>query len=402
MPKQLLPLGRRGPLRALFVITSMPVGGAEVLLVNLVRRLDRARLLPEVCCLKKPGPLGEMLAKEMPVHSGLLASKWDVRVLPRLVRLLRAGKVDAVVTVGAGDKMFWGRLAGRLAGVPVVISALHSTGWPDSIGRLNRLLTPITDAFIAVAPSHGRFLIDREGLPRRKVAVVPNGVDVERFARLPGGDALRAALDVSPAAPLVGIVAALRPEKNHALFLRAAQAVLRRVPEARFLIVGDGPERVRLETLSRALELEHAVRFVGTRDDVPALLSLLDVFVLSSRNEANPVSILEAMAAGKPVVATDVGSVADTVRHGVTGYLVSAGDVEPMAGHVVELLQDPLWARQMGANARRTVVTHWSLERMVEGYQQLIEAIYTSKCAQTQQASTTADSPAQTEASDCR
>ena len=87
-----------------------------------------------------------------------------------------------MVTVGAGDKMFWGRLAARRVGVPVIVSALHSTGWPDGVGRLNRLLTPITDAFIAVAASHGRFLIERTGFPADKVAVIPNGVDTQRFA----------------------------------------------------------------------------------------------------------------------------------------------------------------------------------------------------------------------------
>ena len=104
------------PLRVLFLLTSMPVGGAETLLVNLVRRLDRQRFAPEIVCLKEPGPLGEMLAAEMPVHSSLLACKYDLRILPRLMKLMRRPQADAVVTVGAGDKMFWGRIAAHLAG----------------------------------------------------------------------------------------------------------------------------------------------------------------------------------------------------------------------------------------------------------------------------------------------
>ncbi len=150
-------------------MTSMPVGGAETLLVNLVRGIDRTRFAPEIVCLKEPGPLGEMLADEMPIHSNLLSGKYDLRILPRLCWLLSSRRIDALVTVGAGDKMFWGRLAARLAGVPVVISALHSTGWPDSIGRLNRLLTSWTDAFIGVADAHAKHLSEREGLPDRKV-----------------------------------------------------------------------------------------------------------------------------------------------------------------------------------------------------------------------------------------
>src|SRR5690606_7027487 len=146
-----IPLEDRGPLRVMFVITSMPVGGAETLLVNLMRRLDPARFLPELCCLKERGPLGEELAREFPVHSHLLNSKYDIHVWGRLTRLLRTGRIDAVVTVGAGDKMFWGRLAARRAKLPVILSAIHSTGWPDQINWLNRRLTRWTDAFIAVA-----------------------------------------------------------------------------------------------------------------------------------------------------------------------------------------------------------------------------------------------------------
>ncbi len=219
------PLADRGPLRVMFLNTSLVVGGAETLLVDLVRRLDRERFLPEIACLKTPGPLGEMLAREMPVHSGFLRSKFDARVLKRLTRLCIERRVDAVVTVGAGDKMFWGRLAAWRAGVPVVLSALHSTGWPDSIGRLNRWLTPLTDAFIGVAPAHGGYLIERERFPAAKVRVIPNGVDVERFAQRGERDSLRRSLGIEADAPVAAIVAALRPEKNHAMFLEAAAQV---------------------------------------------------------------------------------------------------------------------------------------------------------------------------------
>ncbi|MCA9215758.1 MAG: glycosyltransferase, partial [Planctomycetales bacterium] len=134
----------RGPLRVMFLLTSMPVGGAETLLRNLVRSMERTQFEPEICCLKGLGPIGEELAREFETHSHLLSHKLDLRVLPRLASLLKRRKIDAVITVGCGDKMFWGRIAAKLAHVPVVASALHSTGWPDGVGRLNRLLTPWT------------------------------------------------------------------------------------------------------------------------------------------------------------------------------------------------------------------------------------------------------------------
>ena len=182
--RKLIPLEDRGPLRVMFLITSMPVGGAETLLVNLVRGMSSERFWPSVCCLKSRGPLGDELADDVPVFHDLIRQKYDLRVLPRLTRLFRDRRVDAVVTVGAGDAMFWGRLAARRAGVPVVLSALHPTGRPDSIGRLNRarLMTRWTDGFIGADQAHERHLVDTERFPAEKVHVIPNGVDVEQWS----------------------------------------------------------------------------------------------------------------------------------------------------------------------------------------------------------------------------
>ncbi len=371
----------------MFVLTSMPVGGAETLLAELMRRLDRRRFLPELCCLKEFGPLGESLAAEIPAHTALLRHKYDVAVLWRLTRLLSRRRIDAVVTVGPGDKMFWGRLAAWLVGVPVICSAIHSTGLPDPVERSNRLLAPLTDAFIAVAAPHGRYLAEHEGCPAAKVRVIPNGVDVEKFHPRWPSRVLRQTLGLPPDAPVAGIVAALRPEKNHELFLRAAALVRQQLPEARFLLIGEGPRRADLEALAGQLSLGQSVQFLGARRDVPELLALLDVLVLTSHMEANPVSILEAMAAEKPVISTRVGSVSETVLDGTTGYLVAPGGADELAARMVELLADPQWAAVMGRAGREHVVAHWSIERTVAGYQDLLEGIYAAKSARRQGAS---------------
>jgi glycosyltransferase involved in cell wall biosynthesis len=385
--RKLIPIQDRGPLRVMFLITSMPVGGAEMLLVNLIRRLDRDHFLPSLCCLKSLGPLGEALADEIPTFHDLIGHKYDVRVVSRLAKLFRRQRIDAVVTVGAGDKMFWGRLAARRARVPVMLCALHSTGWPDAIGRLNRsrLLTHWTDAFIGVAAAHGRHLIEQERFPERKVRVIPNGVDTARFQPSPDSAAVRQTLGLKPNAPVAGIVAALRPEKNHELFLRAAARVRASFPAAQFLIVGDGPERVRLERLTTELGLGEAVHFLGTRADIPQLLSALDVFVLTSKIEANPVSILEAMAAGKPVIAPRVGSIGDSVIHGQTGFMTQPDDEQQVAARLGELFADPELALRLGRAGRAAVVARWSLQRMVEGYQQLVAEVYSGKCRPSRQ-----------------
>jgi glycosyltransferase involved in cell wall biosynthesis len=379
--KKLIHPADRGPLRVMFVITSMPVGGMETLLVNLIRRMDRVHFEPELCCLKEFGPLGEQLTDEVPAFTGLLANKYDIGVWGRLTELLKRRRIDAVVTVGTGgDKMFWGRLAAWRAGVPVILSALHSTGLPDRVERLNRLLAPITDGFIGVAEPHARYLAACEGCPENRVFVIPNGVNVERFKPIPPSSELRARLGLPEGAPVATIVAALRPEKNHELFLRAAAKVHAARPDAHFLVIGDGALKPQLEKLTAELRLGDSVHYLGTRSDIPELLALTDVFALSSHMEANPVSILEALACGKPVVATHVGSVPEVVIDRTTGYLVSPGDVHAMSERILELFGDRELAQRMGAAGRDLVVNQWSLERMVRGYEELITELYTKKC----------------------
>lgn len=369
------------PLRVLFMLTSMPVGGAETLLVNLMRSVDPHRLAPEVCCLKSRGPLGAALAREFPVHDEFLHNKLDWRVIGRLRKLMIERQIDAVVTVGAGDKMFWGRLAAYFARVPVIASALHSTGWPDGIGRLNRWLTPITDAFIAVADTHGQFLIDQERLPPEKVFVIPNGVDTSRFVPVfRGPSSARSIAGLPTEVPLCCIVAALRPEKNHERFLRIAARIRQQhAPTAEFVIVGDGPARAALETYSKSLNIDHAVHFLGSRRDVANVLAACNVFMLTSDNEASPVSIMEAMACGLPVIAPDVGSVSEIVAHGKTGFVIKKTAEGEFADRCGQLLNDLPGAASMGAAGIRRIHDVGSLERMVQGYERLLETQFAKK-----------------------
>lgn len=376
----LTPSNKRPPLRVMFLLTSMPIGGAESLLVNLVRHVDRDRMTPIVGCMKQKDILGEVLAKEIPVFDELINHKYDFAVAGRLKKLFIDNQIDAVITVGAGDKMFWGRIAARRARVPVVLSALHSTGWPDGVGRLNRALTRITDGFIAVARSHAKYQIEQEGFPESKVFLIPNGINTDRFVFNEQARASwRIEAGIPDDAPVVGIVAALRPEKNHTLFLQTAANVLKRVPSAQFVIAGDGEEREKLEQRAAELGITPSVHFLGSTQDVPGVLSMIDVFGLSSDNEASPVSILEALSCRRPVVATNVGSINETVLDGQTGFLVPAGETEPMADRWVELLNTPALREQLGRNGRKHVEANSSLAVMTEGYMSLIEDMFARK-----------------------
>lgn len=367
-----------GPLRVMFLHTSAPVGGAETLMLNLIRRLNRSHFAPELCCLKSLGAIGEILSQEIPAFERLLKTKkYDARVLARLTRLLWNRRIDAIISVGAGDKMFWGRLAAWLAGVPVVVCSIHSTGWPDRIGRLNRMLTPLTDMFVAVAESHGQFLVENEHFPANKVCVIPNGIDVAAFSPRSPDLALRRQLGIPPG-PTVGTVARLGPEKNHELFLEAASRTRQEFPNAQFVLVGDGPRKESLRQTAERLGIADGVHFLGLRSDVADVLALFDVFLLTSHIEANPVSVLEAMAMGLPIVSTRVGSVPEAVRPG-TGYLAEPGDAAGITAHVLALLQNPPLARAMGEAGRASVVNRWSVDQMVQQYESMIEEIYQRK-----------------------
>ncbi|MBI1247755.1 glycosyltransferase [bacterium] len=390
--RKITPIENRGPLRIMFLVTSMPVGGAETLLVNLIRCMDRNRFAPELCCMKDLGPLGEEMKQEVPTFQRMLSGKYDLRVVPRLTELFRMRQIDAIVTVGAGDKMFWGRLCAYLAGVPVIASAIHSTGWPDSINWLNRRLTSITDRFIGVAEPHGKHLVEVEGFPAEKVTVIPNGIDTYRFvANSATRQKVRAEWGIADDTVVAGIVAALRPEKDHALFLKAAARVVERLPRTHFVIVGDGPERTAIETLRDDLGLTDHVSLLGSRSDIPELLSGMDCFVLTSKNEASPVSILEAMSTSLPVVAPRVGSIPDAIDDGVNGLLVEASNLEQTAEAMIAVMQGSKLRAEMGSEARSKVLRYGSLDAMVGGYQDLISGVYRQK---TQKAAQVATKPA--------
>jgi glycosyltransferase involved in cell wall biosynthesis len=368
------------PLNLMFAITSMPVGGAETLLASLVNSFDRKRIAPQICCLKERGILGEELSRQIPVHCNLTRGKFDIAVLWRLQKLFRTERVDAVITVGAGDKMFWGRLAARLANVPVILSALHSTGWPDGVGRLNRWLTPLTDGFIAVARSHGEFLVEHENFPREKVFVIRNGIDTQRFAfSQKARDEWRSRLKLAKETPAVGIVAALRPEKNHRLFLDAARKTADAIPNAVFLIAGDGGLRQELEAYATKLGLVSQVHFVGNVSDTPGFLSALDLFALTSDNEASPVSIVEAMSCQRPVVATRVGSVPELVKDGETGFLTPTKDATAISRAWLAILGDPQLQANMGNSGRVFALNNASQSEMTGGYTRLLERKFTEK-----------------------
>lgn len=364
-----------------FLETSLRIGGSEHMVTQLVRGLDRARFQPFVCCLYEPGTLGEQLLKEgHTVYHNLAKNRADALLPLRLGRILKRERTDVLFIINQPITQFWGTWASLLAQVPVRITAIRSTGKVNRIRRrlwINRLTFPCITCVTALSETHKRYLVEKEGIDPRKMEIIANGVDLDRFTVGPKPEPLMASLGLPTGAPIVGIVAMLRPEKGYPVFLEAACDVLNAVPEAHFAIVGDGSERSRLEKLASDLGVSSQVHFLGARRDIPELLKAFDVTCLSSYPVVETLSnsVLEYMAAGKPVVATRVGSLPEVIVEGETGFLVEPGDAKALAERIVSLLCDSGLRRRMGDRARQRAESHYSLARMVKATERLFETL---------------------------
>jgi glycosyltransferase involved in cell wall biosynthesis len=341
-------------------------------------KLDRARFDPMVICLGRQGELFASLAASDVPSVALGRSKREAFLcLIDLVRNLREASPDVVVVRGYNAEVL-GRVAAVLAGVPRVIVWVHNCVDLQPRGLLRRIcdvaLNPVTDAYFGVARAQVSYLVRELRYPPDKVRIIHNGVEPSLFTGAVDGD-LKAQLGLHEHELVVGILAALRPEKDHETFLRAASLVSERNPSARFMIVGDGPRKTALETLAEELGIRDRVIFTGARDDVPAVLAIMDVFVLSSFTECFPMALLEAMASSRPAVCTAVGGVPELLHDGVTGYLVPPRDPTALAERLSSLLESGHQRHQFGVAARARVDAEFTLETSVQEAERQISEI---------------------------
>ncbi len=291
--------------------------------------------------------------------------------LYRFARFLRAEKIDIVQT-HYRDSNIAGIIAGKWAGVRAVVSTRRNQGyWHNGFERtLLRLLNPLVTAFLANSKDTREWLVRAEKVRKEKVHVIHNCID-DDFGISNNGAArehYRQELGASKDSPVIGIVANLRPVKAVDVFLRAAKIVGKQRPKAIFVIVGEGKLQGELERLASHLGIREKTVFLGRRLDVPGLLSAFDIGVLSSNTESFSNALVEYMAAGLPVVSTDVGGAREIVDDGRTGLLVPAGAPEIMAERISRLLSDPELRRTLGENARRHARTAFDENRILDQY----------------------------------
>ena len=363
----------------LFLQTRMGVGGAESVWKRLLKELDRQRFQPVLCCLYDRGEIGEELQTSgIPVYSNLAKNRWDPAVFPRLVQILRSHRIDILYTLDQPLTQFWGMLAALWNRKVLFVTSSHSTGSINRAGRrrwLNLVSARIARRVVALSRTHGTYL-EKNGIPASKIEIISNGVCLKKFAG-ENNAVDRAEFGIGPEDPVVGLVAMLRPEKAIEIFLDAAGRVLEKFPGVEFLIAGDGPEREKLERLAREKKITDRVRFLGLRPDIPRVVSLFDVAVLCSSPVVETLSMaaLEYMAAGKPVVATRVGSLPELIGEGREGYLVEPGDSAGMAARIVQLIADPRRAREMGRRGQQRVAEFYTADTMVKKTEMLFERL---------------------------
>jgi len=355
------------PQRLAYVIGELGKGGAEYQLYELLRGLDRGRFDPAVFVLSAGGYWSDRIRElGVPVHAIARRGSADVMRVVRLRRALRDFAPDVLHTVLWSANVY-GRLAAVGLGIPFVVTAERNViARPRWQIAVERGLDPLTDLYLVNSAAVTETLVAREGLPATKVRVIHNGIDL---GRLPAFEPARAAARARAGLPqdrrLVAQVGRLAPQKDYPTFLAAAAQVARAVPDVDFLVVGEGGLRGELEAMARALGIAERVHFLGLRHDVPVLLGGVEVLALTSLYEGLPNVVIEAMAAGAVVVATDVGGARELVVPGETGMLVPPRDPDAAAMAMVDLLWDEPRRLRLASAARRRIEASFSVDAMV-------------------------------------
>ena len=367
-----------GPLeerRVLFVTNRLENGGAELMLLALVQRLGEHQIAPFVLCLKDGGPLApQCRAGGVPVSEGLLHHKTDAVVIPRIQRIIAENKIDIVVVAhSGGDRMFWATLAARLTSTPVVVWS-HWFPLPGQhhFERANRALYRFVDTYVAIGQRHRTALIRNEHVPAGRITVIPNAIPLDRFlgdhSRVEARKKLR--LDDNHVA--IAIIANLRREKRHDIFIAAAKALAKENPALRFLIIGDGPHRDAVQAIAASSGLDHEVlRLLGPRDDIAELLPGIDISCLCSEQECFSVTMLEAAAAGCPFVGPDSGCMPEFLEHRKTGLLIKPADCESLTAALRELTSNSRLRKSLARDARKKVLSEFGIDRMVAAFADL-------------------------------
>jgi glycosyltransferase involved in cell wall biosynthesis len=364
-------------IQVLQVVGNAIVGGMETYVTRLIERLPPERFGVSLMCpfesrmADRWRELGaDVIITPMPENPSWTSIQLACSVIKAHgVDVLHAHLPNAHVLAG---------IAGKLSGKPVV-STIHGRQISTVDLEVHRTAGTHLSAVCRQTYFHALGL----GVQPSQLHFIPNGVDLKDFK--PGGarvGALRQRLGIGPDVDLIGFVGRLSPEKGPDVFIRAAVALKQALPKARFVLIGEGPMRADMQSLIERFDLGDVADLCGLMPDMPSVFAELDVVVSSSRSEALPLAIMEAMACGLPVVATRVGGVPDLIQHGVTGWLVGDGDFDAIAVHVRSLIDKPIEREAMGRRARERAEKQLSLDDSVTATMQLLTRLAQQKTSE--------------------
>lgn len=352
------------------------IHGASTYYLNVLPRLQSFNVNVTPCFLRGYHSIAEKLKLHGVEPLFFNRAKWDFRVMLDIAREIRKRKIQLVHLSGM-KSILLGRIVAHFFGLPVIIH-LHDTnnpGWIFAI--LNRSTSQWSDICLVVSKNVGEVARSKFGIPTHKVRVLYNGINLDPIQNV-SADArkqIRRELDIPIYAKVLGIIGRLSPEKGHKIFLKVFPELLATHPESRLLIVGEGNTRSNCEKIVESLRLKDFVRFTGHRNDIPNILSAIDITVIPSTREGLSYSAIESMAAGRPVVAFDVGGVPELISNNITGLLVPYKNDKALIGAIRQLFDDMILCEKIISNASRFVQNlsiDLHTEKLVEIYRELV------------------------------
>ncbi len=361
-------------IRLMQITHDLAIGGLQKVVVNICRAIDREAFDVSVLCLRALGPFASDIER-LGIMVALLPQKargTDYFAFLKVASVLRARRPDVIHTHNT-QPFVDGTLGALLSGVRRIVHTDHGRQFPDKRRYMlaERLMSHAAYKVVGVSEDTSRQLVAWEKIDPAKVTTIPNGVDCGAPASAVDKVEKRREIGLDGPGPILGTAGRLSEEKGLAYLLRAMPKVLREQPGAVLVVVGEGPLDSELKAQAAELGIQASTRFLGPRSDMAAILSTLDVYVLPSLREGLPLVLLEAMAAGCPIVATNVGGVPSVVEKGVTGALVPPKDPDALAARILSLLADDGIRRKFAEAGPRVVRDRYSVEAMTRQYERL-------------------------------
>jgi glycosyltransferase involved in cell wall biosynthesis len=360
------------------LFATLPIGGAENVLLSILRNLDPTKYISVVCCIQDKGVLGKDIEKMgIPlIELNLLQKRgWDRTIVKRLAELMKKEHIDLIHS-HLYHANFYGRLAAMRAHIPAVIS-VHNTYLKRKWHRelFNWYLARHTSAIIAVSEDIRRDIIRFDRVAPALISVILNGIDLKRAHSPLSPSEAKIRLNIPKDAVVLGTIGRLEEQKGHRYLIEAMASMRNHTPRLHLLIVGDGRERGALKSQIERLGLLEHVQLLGSRSDIGDILRSIDIFVMPSLWEGLSLAMLEAMAAGLPVIATNVGGVSEVLGEDEFGFRVKAGDASVLADKIKTCLADRSRLAQIGAKAAAHVQERYSDRAMTQQVQQIYDSI---------------------------